>query len=129
MPAVLLAFGAYVASRLFVDIWLRQRLTPPLETTWKFGGHEPAALRHAWVISEGSSDSAGHVLVRQHIGACNASKGAKACLVEHAPNYMHAVCEPASRFWHMQAVETGLFGGIALALIAFAAWWARRRAA
>jgi hypothetical protein len=42
---------------------------------------------------------------------------------------MHAVYEPASKFWTMQAVETGLFGAAALALIAFAAWWARRRAA
>jgi hypothetical protein len=130
VPAVLVAFGAYFAVRLFVEIWLRQRLTPPLETTWKFGSPDPAALRHAWVISEGPSDRAGHVLGQQHIGAClNASKGVKACLLEHGPNYVHAVYEPASRFWTMQAVETGLFGVTALALIGFAAWWARRQAA
>jgi hypothetical protein len=129
VPAVLVAFGAYVGARVFVDTWLRQRLTAPLETTWKFTGSEPSALTHAWVISEGPSNASGHVL-RPHLGAClNAPNGAKACLVQHAPAYMHAVYEPASKFWTMQAVETGLFGAAALALIAFAAWWARRRAA
>ena len=42
---------------------------------------------------------------------------------------MHAVFEPASRFWTMQLVETGLFTGAAIVLIGFAAWWTDRRAA
>lgn len=134
VPAVLVAFGAYVGARVFVDTWLRQRLTPPLETTWKLSGRdlagaEPSAFKHAWVISGWPSDAAGH-RVMPHFGAClSAPKGATACLVEHGPAYMHAVYEPATRFWHMQAVETGLFGVAALVLIAFAAWWARRHAA
>ena len=49
------------------------------------------------MISEGPSDSAGHAL-HPHITQClNAQKGVKACLLEHGPNYMHAVYEPASR--------------------------------
>jgi hypothetical protein len=129
VPAVLVAFAAYVGARLFVDMWLRQRLMAPLETTWKFANSEPAVLRRAWVISEGPSDSAGHA-IRPHIAQClNSPKGVKACLIEHGPAYMHAVYQPASRFWAMQSIETALFGVAALALIGFAALWARRRAA
>ncbi len=42
---------------------------------------------------------------------------------------MHAVYEPASRFWLLQGIETALFGGIALVLILFAAWWTHQRTA
>ncbi len=34
---------------------------------------------------------------------------------------------PADRFWALQAMETALFLGLALALVAFAFWWVRRR--
>ena len=51
------------------------------------------------------------------------------CLAEHGAGYMHAVFQPASRFWELQGIETALFGGTALLLIAFAAWWAHERIA
>ena len=34
----------------------------------------------------------------------------------------HAVYLPVSDFWPLQLTETALFGGLALLLIAFAAW-------
>ena len=78
------------------------------------------------MISEGPSDRFGNVSVPR-IGAWPAGD-LKGCLVSHAPGFMHAVFEPASRFWTMQLVETGLFAGAALVLIGFAAWWTDRRA-
>jgi hypothetical protein len=42
---------------------------------------------------------------------------------------MHAVYHPASHFWPLQLIEMALFGGAALALIAFAVWWTLRRVA
>jgi hypothetical protein len=83
------------------------------------------ALSHAWVISEHPSDLNGHSIVAR-IGACPGGN-LKACFLSHAPG-MHAVYEPASRFWSMQLVEFGLFAGVAVALIAFSAWWADRHA-
>jgi hypothetical protein len=41
--------------------------------------------------------------------------------------YHHAIYQPASRFWLFQGIETALFGGVAIALIAFAAWWIHER--
>ena len=111
--------------RLFVDLWLRQRLTPPVSSTFATRG-EPAALQHAWVISRYPSDKTGRAVV-PHIVQCPGGNP-KACLAALDPGYMHAVYEPASRFWTMQLHEFGLFAGLAVLLIAFAAWWTDRRA-
>ena len=39
-----------------------------------------------------------------------------------------AVYQPASRFWLLQGIETAIFGGLALGLLAGAVWWVRNRA-
>jgi len=100
VPALIVAFVGYFAVRLFVDTWLRQRLVHPLTITWN-GGAEPKELQHAWILSEFMTpDQRGQ-----------------------------AVYQPASHFWPLQLIETALFGGVALALIAFAAWWVHERTA
>jgi hypothetical protein len=45
------------------------------------------------------------------------------------PPKFAAVYHPASHFWPLQLIETALFGGLALALLAFAAWWIHERTA
>jgi hypothetical protein len=125
VPALVVAFAAYFAARLFGDVSLRQRLTPPVSQTWPFRQNEPTVLQHAWVITEHPSDKLGHAVL-PHIAACP-SGNLKACLAVHA-QYLHAVYEPASRFWSMQLVEFGVFAGVGIALIAFAAWWTDQRA-
>jgi hypothetical protein len=133
--AVLLAFGSYVVLRVFYDTWARQKVVAPSHLTWKANGPEPPSLHHAWVITEGPSDRFGN-LVRPHFttaqlnGCARTAGDVKRCLVtDFHPQYLHAVFEPASRFWTMQLVETGLFAAAGLALIGFAAWWTDRRAA
>jgi hypothetical protein len=135
-PSVVVAFLAYVACRLFVDGWLRQRFITPLSATWGFNARGPN-LDRAWVLWSGPSDRAGHPF-NQGFGAVQAcarivGKGVKgldpACMARHGAGYNHAVWQPASRFWEFQGIETALFGGVALVLLAFAAWWLRRRTA
>jgi hypothetical protein len=135
-PAVILGFAAYVASRLFVQSWLRQRFDTPLSATW--GPHTSGPrLDRAWVLSEVPSNKAGHPFTggAQVLQSCSRSlgKGVKGldpnCLMRHGAGYNHALWQPASRFWEFQGIETALFGGIALVLLAFAAWWLQRRAA
>jgi ABC-type transport system involved in multi-copper enzyme maturation permease subunit len=130
VPALVVAFAGYFAARIFVDTWLRQRLAPLQSVTWKPSGPDPAALNHAWVIREGPSDRLGHA-IPLHPGVCRRTPSGNlgpGCL-KHFPDYMHAVYEPASRFWLLQGMETTLFAGIAVVLIAFAAWWAHERTA
>jgi hypothetical protein len=133
-PAVVVGFAAYVASRLFVQSWLRQRFDTPLSATW--GPHAPGPrLDRAWTLSQVPSDKAGHPFTggAAVLQSCARSlgKGVKGldpqCLARHGAGYNHAVWQPASRFWEFQGIETALFGGIALVLLAFAAWWLRER--
>jgi hypothetical protein len=142
IPAVVVAFAGYFAVRLTIDSWLRQRLVTPLTATWRAfapgstprGDPTPASLNHAWILSEGPSNKLGHPL---QLGACTRTAAGHIknvisngnCIVQNGDTYIHAVYQPASRFWLLQGIETSLFGGIALALILFAAWWTHERTA
>jgi ABC-2 family transporter len=111
------AFVAYFAMRIFVDTWLRDKLVPPLKTT--FRGQPPAALNHAEVLSQ---------TVVGHTGIQIGGKGQLA--VPGSGNdspLFQAVYQPASHFWPLQLAETGLFVGLAVLLIGFAAWWTHER--
>jgi hypothetical protein len=121
VPALVVGFVGYFAARLFVDTWLRQRLVDPLTLTWKNSGNEPAALHNAWVLREGPVGQAGHIFAVPSPGA---KQAANAGTIQ-----FEAVYHPASHFWPLQLIETALFGGIALALLAFAAWWVHERIA
>jgi hypothetical protein len=124
VPALIVSFAGYFGVRLFVDTWLRQRLVSPVTATFKGNGDEPAALGKAWVLSEHPIDRHGHAI---DFIAC--PPGANACPAKAgAMPLLQAVYHPASHFWSLQLVETGLFAAAAIALIAFAAWWTHRGA-
>lgn len=133
VPALIVTLAGYFALRVFVDTWLRQRLVSPLGATWKSSTPGPN-LGHDWVLSQGPSDRSGHYLlglpscvrqlgtgsglhVRRIIGNCGLGRS----------GYTHAVYQPASHFWALQGIETALFGGAGLALIAIAVWWTHER--
>jgi hypothetical protein len=120
--ALVVAFIGYFVARIFVDNWLRQRLTTPASLTWAGRRNQPAVLNHAWVLNTYPTDKAGHPIPV----ACAHVNGTTRCMI-HGPAYVHAIYEPASRFWSMQLVEFGLFAGVALALIAAAGWWTSSR--
>jgi hypothetical protein len=135
VPALMVAFVGYFASRLFVDIWLRQRLITPKSVTWSVQ-HGQAALSRAWVLTQYPSDRLGHHVAVSRFAfdpcakfAAPSKVAAQACLAKHGEGFMHAVFQPASRFWALQGIETALFGGIGLVLIALSAWWVHQRAA
>jgi hypothetical protein len=141
-PALVVAFIGYIAARIFVDTWLRRRFEAPLTATWRefisgVGAHPtrgapPAALEHAWVLSQYPSDRFGHplhVVLGPCVRATATHSDALRCLAPRGGGYNHVVFQPASRFWLFQGIETALFGGVAVALIVFAAWWTHRRTA
>lgn len=127
--ALIVAFGTYVAARLFVESWLRQRFVMPLSATWRVNAPGPN-LSHAWVVTEGPSDKAGHLFTGSSDAFQSCAKsGPKGgmtlnagCMTRHGAGFTHAVYQPTSRFWEFQGIETALFGGIAILLIALAAW-------
>lgn len=130
VPALIVGFVAYVVARVFTDSWLRQRFLTPATATWKASSPGPN-LNQAWVLNEGPSDRLGHFTAPafKAVTAAPCPKG-QGCIFGNPPGaYMHAVYQPASRFWALQGVETAMFGGIAVVLILFAAWWIHERVA
>jgi hypothetical protein len=132
VPALVLAFVGYFAARLVVDMWVRQHLVTPLKATWGAFAEPPASLSNAWVISEGPSGRLGVAVspIAHCGGPLPHAKAVDAhCFVKLASGFTHAVYVPASKFWLLQGLETSLFAGTALALIALAAWWTHERTA
>lgn len=130
VASLVVGFVGYFAVRIFVDTWLRQRLLSPLTaTTHLLTGNR---LNHAWILDQYPSDRLGHH-VQIPFALCGPPPvgGGKPqigdCLAQHGI-FMHVVYQPASRFWALQGIETACFGGAALLLLAFAAWWTYRRA-
>ena len=130
VASLVVAFIGYFVARIFVDTWLRQRLTTPAQRTWRPSAGGGITLNRDWVISEYPTDRAGHRIPVHIVSSCIGVPGGKACrAIRVGGGWVHDVYEPASRFWHMQAVELVLYAGVALLLIAFAAWWTNARAA
>jgi hypothetical protein len=128
-PAMIAGFIAYFVARISVDSWLRQRFLTPLTVTW--GPHASGPnLQQAWVTVEGPSNSAGHIFSGSFPALERCAKGgaggikavSQSCLDRLGAGYTHAVYQPASRFWEFQGIEFALFAGMAVLLIAFAAW-------
>ncbi len=132
VPALIVGFAGYMVARIFVQNWLRERFETPLTATWPAGsGLDRPELAKAWVVQMGPSDRLGHALASRigPVGVCQrvgeASGPDPSCVPDDL--YIHAVYHPASRFWLFQGIETALFGGVAIALIGFAAWWIHER--
>lgn len=132
VPAVVVGFIGYFGVRLFVDIWLRQRLISPSTSTTRLLEKQPAFLQHAWVLDSHPVDRLGHAVLIQP-GVCGPSRmlldkpAMGDCLARHG-YFLQTIYEPASRFWALQGIETSLFVGAAAVLLGFAAWWTYRRA-
>jgi hypothetical protein len=109
IPAVMVSFVAYFVARIFVDTWLRQRFLTPHKLTFTPGRSQPRVLDHAWMLS-------------QHVNGIRS----KFSPGPFGSEVVHVMYFPASSFWTLQAIETALFGGIGVALVAFAAWWVLR---
>ncbi len=82
----------------------------------------------AWMISNQTIDSAGHLFTGPASQACINGSGS-ACLATLAPLHLRQllIYQPASRFWAFQGYETGVFLALALLLAWFGAWWLGRR--
>jgi hypothetical protein len=135
VPAVIVGFVAYVVCRVFlVEGWLRERYVAPSTRTWRVD-HLGPGLSKDWILRGYPSDKFGHPLSQAFGVIQGCSKAFKshaqiidpACLARNGVGYNHVVFQPASRFWLFQGIETAIFGGVGLALIAFAAWWVHER--
>ncbi len=127
-PAMVVALLAWGATRIFVDTWLRQRLLTP--TTAIFAGTETDPGPNGpgdWFVAGGYSNRAGVVSHASEatVGRCTeffSQSHVTRCLEKLGATYNHQLYFPASRFWDFQAIESALYVGVALLLIALASW-------
>ena len=118
------AFIGYFAIRVFFDYSLRDHLVAPLKATYK-GAQPPKFLNNAHVMSLQATID-GHRVIGDGGFIFGPAKFAVPAMGKAV---FHVVYQPQSHFWALQLVETGIFGGVALVLVAFAAWWTHERAA
>jgi ABC-type transport system involved in multi-copper enzyme maturation permease subunit len=139
VPAMAVTLVVFAAVQLAVPLWVRPHLLPAAHTTQAIGrditlstsssrGAPPASFSlttggipgqpGAWVITSGAVDRAGHAITAAP-AACAAGladgKPGLDCLAQHGIQ-IAASYQPASRYWPLQSIETGLFLAAALAL-------------
>lgn len=125
-------FAAWVGCRIWIDTEIRPHYVQPVTRRWALGGG-PANLNRDIVLSEHLVDAAGRrfTATPRIVAACSPLRGGGAgsvdgCLQRHGAAFLQAIYQPAGRFWLFQGIETTLFAGVGLTLIALAAFWLRR---
>jgi hypothetical protein len=131
VPAVILAFLAYVGIRIPVMLWVRPRLVTPV--TQSMADYSQTNPGNVWWLSFFWRDAAGNRLSEQQSrdlcfpnGLSLERAAYEQCVVEHGLTPF-VTYHPDSHYWPLQLAETGLFLAAGLALIAFAAWYLLRR--
>jgi hypothetical protein len=138
VAAMALTLAVLVVTRLAVASALRPRFRPPLAAIEPFRLGPGLAARD-WVLSLYPVDHLAHPLRQymQIVGACEAVPRSRyaACMSDHGV-FVRAINQPAARFWLFQGLETAIFLGLAVGLLALTVssgaasrdWHVRRRA-
>jgi hypothetical protein len=154
LPAMTTTLAVFTAARIVWPGYVRPHLIPPVHTTAGVGtltydwvgvnsGPDSPMLVHvsipgAWILSDHTVNAAGHqVLGRTLFPLCppttigGVTKHAPdTCFIQHLTQlgYNRSVLtyQPASRFWPLQWLETGILTAVAALLVAFCYCWVRR---
>ncbi|MGD0603666.1 MAG: ABC transporter permease [Streptosporangiaceae bacterium] len=140
VPAMAVTLAIFVAAQLAMPLGVRPHLLPPDHTVatiesvdLDFGNLAATVVPGqpgAWILSSDAVSPAGQP-VSTLPAACAGSTGLKAldpgqCM--ESQGFREAISyEPASRYWPLQWIETGIFLALALALAGFCCWRLGRR--
>lgn len=136
VPAIVAAFAAFMALRLPVEFWLRQRYQAPVTRLLPLIGHwgsiGPMTVPNTpgtpgWTLSQGLVDRVGHpisAMLQEQISQRRHALGNPATdtYLRGLGLHLKVVYQPANRFWTFQIIEASLFIGFAAALIAITIW-------
>jgi hypothetical protein len=126
VPAMALTLLLYTTVGLIVQVGLRPSYLPPITLT----GTDTLLPRsqNDWIVDTGVRNAAQHkVDPVQVVHACgSAGSTAISCLQAHGWQAF-LTYQPADRYWLFQGIEFGLYGLLALALMALTIWIVRRR--
>ena len=151
LPAMAVTLAIFAAVQIAMPLWIRPYLIPPSRTTATFASVQAVDIGTlaatvvpghpgAWIISSGGVSAAGQPV---NLGIVSAPCfGPSAPSVKGGPSaaqlwqclqrrhIQEAVTyQPGSRYWPLQAIETGIFLALAVALTGFFCFWrlGRRR--
>jgi hypothetical protein len=130
VPAMALTVGAFLAVRLPVEFWLRPHYLPPLIAVEDLAQTSSQVNQADWVLDRSWVDSLRHpVPLNNVITSCQTS-GSAFLQCTHAHDWLLATTyQPAARLPLFAEIETAIFVGLAVALLALTIWWVRRRLA
>jgi hypothetical protein len=140
VPVMAVTLAIFAAAQLAMPLWVRPHLIPPdrtiatIESAGLDVGNLTATLvpgqPGAWMISSGAINAAGQpvsTLPAPCLGNPYTKPPDPAQCME-SRGYREAITyEPASRYWPIQWIETGIFLALALALAGFCFWRLGRR--
>ena len=141
VPAMAVTLAIFAAAQIAMPLGVRPHLIPPDRTIatiesvdLDFGSLTATVVPGrpgAWIVSSGAVNAAGQP-VSSLPAACQAAiaglKPSSPSLCMESRGFREAITyEPASRYWPLQGIETGIFGALALALAGFCFWRLGRR--
>ena len=139
VPAMAVTLAIFAVAQVAMPLWVRPHLIPPDRTIatiesaeLDFGSLTATVVPGqpgAWLVSSGAINAAGQP-VSDLPAACQAAfSGLKPTSPGRAwtsRGIREAITyQPASRYWPLQLIETGIFLALALALAGFCFWLAR----
>jgi hypothetical protein len=140
VPAMAVAIPAYLVPRAAFGFWQEYVLPAPQVVRYPFAGGYPRGGLGDRQVDYQTIDGAGNPIpgsaltdicppdvLPETLGRTQ-NKGIidTACITAHGiRSEVHYY--PVSSFWHLQAVEFGVFAGLAAVALAVAVWWTLRR--
>ena len=142
VPAMAITLAFFAAVQVITPTWIRPHLIPAAHATAAININlNDAIVTHsvemimpvtnlpgAWIISNQTIATSGHVFVLPATGPC-AGGSTQACNAWLPTQHLRRAIpyQPASRYWALQRYETAIFLALAVALAGFCIWWIRHR--
>jgi ABC-type transport system involved in multi-copper enzyme maturation permease subunit len=131
VPAMAVALVAYLPIKIGVQVQ-RSHYLAPLDVTYAFGTTSPRLGSGDWNLGSEMVDRNGAILgsvgTSDPCAALTSRAAAEACAVENGYRFLDTY-QPLSRFWPFQLIESSIFVGLSILVLAMAVWWILRRTA
>jgi ABC-type transport system involved in multi-copper enzyme maturation permease subunit len=147
LPAMAITLAIFAVVQIVMPLWIRPHLITPVRTTVPIvaaniqgimvsrpGGPMAVSvgdpvIQGAWILSTQAITASGSASLGTAPQACQSQQGFGACANAIAQMHLRQaiVYQPASRYWPLQWLETGIFLTVAILMAWGCFWWVRRR--
>jgi ABC-2 family transporter protein len=141
VPAMAVTLAIFAAVQFVMPLWVRPYVIPPSHTVVSVASLNSLRPQTfpgqpgAWVLSTATVNAAGQPVTAAPAACLSLTSGKDAseapyldCIASHGIRET-ITYQPASRYWPLQWIETGIFLALALALAGFCFWRLDRRRA